>query len=51
MKITLFEYLRMYRMFMATVMLHGESSVLEISLDCGYESLSSSTMISAGTFH
>ena len=41
MKITLFEYLRMYRMFMATVMLHGERSVLELSLDCGYESLSS----------
>ena len=41
MKITLFEYLRIYRMFMASVMLHEKRTILEISLECGYESLSS----------
>lgn len=41
MKITLFEYLRIYRMFMASLMLHDTHSVLEISLECGYDSLSS----------
>ncbi len=42
MRITLFEYLRLYRVFMASVMLQDTGrSVLEISLACGYESLSS----------
>ena len=42
MKMTLFDYLRIYRMITASAMLHDRSkSVLEISLECGYESLSS----------
>ena len=40
-KMTLFEYLRVYRMIHASVALHSkEKSVLEVSLDCGYDSLS-----------
>ncbi|MCP4133625.1 MAG: AraC family transcriptional regulator [bacterium] len=41
-KITVFEYLRLYRMFRASVMLHEKArSVTGIAYDCGYESLSS----------
>lgn len=41
MKMTMFEYLRIYRMVHASVALHHrEKTVLEVSLDCGYESLS-----------
>ena len=41
MKMTLFDYLRGCRMLHASVMLHDPSrSVLEVSLACGYESLS-----------
>ncbi len=42
MKMTIFNYLRIYRMIMASVKLHDMSkTVLEISLECGYESISS----------
>ena len=42
MKMTILSYLRIYRMIMASVKLHDTSkSVLEISLECGYESISS----------
>lgn len=41
MKMTPMDYLRIYRMIMASIMLHDrEKSVLEVSLESGYESLS-----------
>ncbi|HEY1405043.1 MAG TPA: AraC family transcriptional regulator [Spirochaetota bacterium] len=42
MKISIFEYLRLYRIFMSSVMLHNRTkSVLAVAYACGYESLSS----------
>ncbi len=42
MRITLFEYLRLYRILMASLALCGPArAITEIALDCGYESLSS----------
>lgn len=41
-KITIFEYLRLYRVLMASIEMHDPSrTITEIALDCGYESLSS----------
>ena len=41
-KITIFEYLRLYRILMASIEMHNpKRTVTEIALDCGYESLSS----------
>ena len=41
MKITLFEYLRLYRILMASLALCSrDEAITEIALDCGYESLS-----------
>jgi AraC-like DNA-binding protein len=40
--ITIFEYLRIYRMFQASVLLHGKArSITNVATTCGYESLSS----------
>jgi AraC-like DNA-binding protein len=40
--ITLFEYLRVYRMFQASVLLHEKDrSITSVAASCGYESLSS----------
>ncbi|MBI9078057.1 MAG: helix-turn-helix transcriptional regulator, partial [Desulfatibacillum sp.] len=42
MQITLFEYLRLYRILMASLALcEPDRAITEIALDCGYESLSS----------
>jgi len=41
-KITIFEYLRLYRVLTASIELHNPArTVTDIALDCGYESLSS----------
>jgi AraC-like DNA-binding protein len=40
--ITIFEYLRVYRMFQASILLHEKDrSITSVATTCGYESLSS----------
>lgn len=40
-KITIFEYLRLYRLLRASVLLHEtDRKIIDVALDCGYESVS-----------